>query len=238
MQFGFYTVSYGGEKRAKIASTVCFFPQITIITRESDIDAYKAAFPNNRVVGFPDDSFGWGKDLTNAIRDKFKDDVACIMDDDLQSVVLFRTMEKLTDSDFVFGKICDIAQIIYDLQLPYATTTNDLRPYGRNTIFNSVGTNGGIRFCNFSITEPKDFVYNNDEFGMFADAEMIIRLLAKYRIIFSFNHIVFHFDLQGANTTTSYAARVNDCAANMLLKYGKYFSYNPKRNMSTIKVKR
>lgn len=238
MKFGLYTISYGGERRAKNATTPRIIPNVTIITRESDIDAYKAEFPNNMVVSFPDDCFGFSHDLHNQIRE-FGDDVACVLDDDLKDVVIFRTMESVSnDPDFIFGKIIDIAQIIYDLKIPFGTTTNDLRPYGRNKLFCPVGTPGGIIFLNYSITEPEDLRHNSAEFGMFSDSDKVIRLLAKYRIIFCFNHIVFHFDLQGSNTTASYSAQVANCAANMKLKYGKYFKFLGNRKSSTINIKR
>ncbi len=238
MQFGLYTISYGGERRAKGATTPRIIPNITIVTRNSDVDIYKAQFPNNEVVGFPDEWFGFDNDLPNHIRD-LGDDVACIMDDDLKDVVIFRSMDKITDCpDLIFDKIIDIAQMVYDLNIPFGTTSNDLRPYGRNKLFCPVCTPGGISFYNFALTTPEDLRHNSAECGMFSDSDKVIRMLAKYRLIFCFNHIVFHFDLQGGNTTNSYSAQVAACVANMKLKYGKYFSYSPSKKSTTINVKR
>lgn len=238
MKFGLYTISYGGERRAKGATTPRIIPQISIVTRNSDVDAYKAEFPNNQVIGLPDEFFGFDHDLYNRIRE-FGDDVACVMDDDLKSVCIFRSMEKITDcTELIYDKIVDIAQIVYDLKVPFGTTSNDLRPYGRNKLFSPVCTPGGISFYNYTVTEPEDLKHRSEECGMFSDTDKVIRMLAKYRLIFCFNHIVFHFDLQGANTTDSYSAQVMDCVANMKLKYGKYFSYSPSKKSTTINVKR
>lgn len=239
MNFNLYTISYGGEARAKVATTPLFFKEAIIVTKDSDVEIYKKHFPENKVVSFPDDCFGRNHNIPNLIRKKFGEDIICLIDDDLKRVVIFRTMEPVDDADFAYGKICDIAQIMADLSLPYATTSNDMRPYGRDNIcFRPISTCGGIRFYNFLVGDEEDFKNNDDEFGMFADTEAEIRMLVKYRCILGFNHIVFHFDLQGKNTTNSYSADIERCWTNMKLKYGKYFDYNPHKKTTTIRLKR
>ena len=172
------------------------------------------------------------------ILDNSPEDIIIQVDDDIKQI-LYRTdiVMEIKDPDVIDMEFLRIAQLLSDLKLGYATITVTPRPYlyQEEFKFNSMG--GGIYWYNKKCYKAK----NDDKADCKEDVDKILQELMYNRIILMPKYLAMYVKTdtnEGGDNINKNSKVIRECNEYMKLKWGKYYTFDDKKNTVTIKVPR
>lgn len=231
--FGKYVLSYG---RAFTATTQLLVPDAVWVVRKSQEADYRAAGHKN-ILAVDDELIGGLCEVNNWIIDNAEEDVICIMDDDMKHFYyrMYDT-EEITDIETIAMEMERVAQIMMDLGIGFAATDPTTTPWNYTSEFEFKGIPGGVRWVNRKVYKArfrKEYVWN-------CDIDVVLQELLANRIILKPKY----FCSKGETDTNEGGASAKKrsdqvaCIKNLMSVWGKYFTYDFRKNKPTIRVVR
>ena len=231
--FGKYVLSYG---RAFTATTQELVPDAVWVVRKSQEADYRAAGHQN-ILAVDDDEIGGLCEVNNWIINNAPEDIICVMDDDLKHFFyrMYDT-DEITDIDTIAAEMEHIAQIMIDLDIGFAATDPTTTPWNYTSEFEFKGIPGAVRWINrrvYKATFRKEYVWN-------CDIDVVLQELLANRIILKPKY----FCSKGCTDTNEGGASSKKrgdqvaCIHNLMTVWGKYFTYDFRKNKPQIRVER
>lgn len=216
------------------------FEYCTYVVREDEETAYRNAgvddllvIPNGQAWNFMSTLY-W-------IINNTPEDVIFIADDDIEKFVYRLDDTKYLefgngepDKETITAEVERIGQLIYDLGVGLAFDQPTLAPYAYDREFSFKGMPGHIRWVNKSKLRA---TYTRGELTP-SDVDMALQELLYNRIILQPRYLcvkAFMDKNDGARNNRKAFLEFTEAMKN---KWGKYYEYNPKRNIGKIQVKR
>lgn len=207
----------------------------TFVVRESERKKYE---PLGNIVSFPDKEIDSLPKVRQKIIDECDTDYCLQVDDDIEYFAYKNKNNywKL-DREQLYDEILRNFQILEDLELGMWSLTPlmDVRKYHAEYLFKGVA--GGVVGFN-----KKYFIGKYDpELFTRVDMDVELQELLVNRIIIIPDYLgmkQLRDTNKGGNNVKKNTRRLYEVNEYMKLKWGKYYSYNPKNNVSSIKVKR
>ena len=231
-----YKVYVPSYKRSNAIHTNNLFEECTYVVRKSEEELYRNAGIKN-ILSVEDEKIDSNIKVYYYIIENAKEDIAVIVDDDIQEYVYRLDSNTSTkDKEIIISEIERIAQILYDLDLGYASTDNTSIPYGYDGEFAFKGIPGSTAWIN-----RKKFKGKIDESVKYNfDVDIVLQELLKNRITIRPRYFMSKAKIDTNSGGDSKKIRQDqiDSINNMKLKWGKYFNYDFKHNKPTIKVNR
>lgn len=217
------------------------FEYCTYVVRESEVENYRnagieniLAIPEGAVCDFMS-TFYW-------IIQNTPEEVICIVDDDIKKFS-YRIVDheplinkdKTVKTDVVTAEIERIGQMIYDLDLGLAFDNPQPALYVYDKEFSFKGMPGHIRWVNKSCFKAK---YNPEDPAT-SDIDMMYQELLLNRIVWLPKYIVSHanMDTMEGSITEDRSEHINLTYA-MKNKWGRYYSYDYKKNQTSVNIQR
>lgn len=245
ISFNFYVMSY---KRADSILTKHCFNNITYVVRECEEEAYRKAgiedmlvIPSNATLkcGAPVDCFSA---TFHWIVENTPEEVIAIMDDDIESYKYRRDIaidifKELDDpKTLVEDEIMRLAQIAVDLNIGMLFTQPAYQLYNYTQEFTFKGMIGSTRIINKSAWKVK----YDEEDDAISDIDMVYQELLMNRIILQprYFHSVTPPLLTNSGGTSYDSEKLNKFHLAMKNKWGKYYHFDYKKNITKINVTR
>lgn len=235
-----YVPSY---KRAdKIKTYHTLNKQCCYVVRKSEEQLYlDAGINKNDLLAVEDEKINSFPKVRQYIIDYAKsigEDVIVQMDDDIQGFkYLYENNIKDVPQDMIVCELERVAQILYDLNLGFASfpMTIDVRKY--NKPFQFKGTIGGVCIYNLSCLKGR----YDKKLRYKCDIDFQLQELLKNRIILQTCYFTFDgkYDTnKGGNTTTKNAIAMQENKDYLRTKWGKHIDFNDKSNTIKLDIKR
>jgi len=237
ISFNIYCMSY---RRPHTILTKNLFEYCTYVVREEEADEYRAAGIDDMLVIPVGEVFSFMSTLYWIV-DHAPEDVIFVADDDIERFVYrmddTRNIEQedgSPDKETATAEVERIAQLLYDLDLGLAFDQPTMAPYAYDAEFRFKGVPGHIRWINRNCLKAK---YERTDPAA-SDVDMMMQELLKNRIIVQPRYLC----VKAGMDTNAGASRTRqahlDYVDHMKTKWGKYYSYDYKRNIARINVKR
>lgn len=226
--------------RADVNLTEKLVDYCTYVVREEEADEYRANGHNN-LLTIPQ---GAAHDFTSTfywIINNTPEDIICILDDDIKNFVWrMDKFEKIGDDEegreIVTTEIERQAQLLVDLDLGFSFCQIGGASYTYNQEFAFKGMPGPVRWINKSAFKAK---YDpNDEAS--GDIDIAMQELLRNRIVLMEKYFIAKAsqnEILGAKEELRHDDHVSYVHA-MKTKWGRYYSYNWKKNEASINVQR
>ena len=231
---GVYCPSY---RRSDCIMTQNILNDVTYVVRASEEEAYRNAGVR-KLISAPDEEINTMSKVRQWILDNSPEDIIIQVDDDIKQI-LYRTdiVMEIKDPDVIDMEFLRIAQLLSDLKLGYATITVTPRPYlyQEEFKFNSMG--GGIYWYNKECYQAQ----NDDKADCKEDVDKILQELMYNRIILMPKYLAMYVKTdtnEGGDNINKNSKVIRECNEYMKLKWGKYYTFDDKKNTVTIKVPR
>lgn len=231
---GIYCPSY---RRADAIITQNILNDVTYVVRASEEEAYREAGVK-KILSAPDEEINSMSKVRQWILDNTPEDIIIQVDDDIKQI-LYRTdiVMEIKDKDVIDIEFLRIAQLLSDLKLGYATITVTPRPYlyQEEFKFNSMG--GGIYWYNKECYKA----VNDDKADCKEDVDKILQELMINRIILMPKYLAMYVKTdtnEGGDNINKNSRVIRECNEYMKLKWGKYYTFDEKKNTVTIRVPR
>jgi hypothetical protein len=232
MRFNVYVISYN---RADTTTTYKNLEYCTYVVRKSQEQAYsKLGVP---LLAVDDDLISSGVKVLNYLLDNAPEEVIAVLDDDIDKFV-YRLDKNVTIDNPVDVNIEleRLAQLLVDLDIGLLGVPVRSIPYGYIAEFNFAGLIGPVRIYN----RPKIKSRYND-MPFFGDTDFVLQELLHNRIILRPNYFCADAQIEtnagGDNSYRTKHIQENQYRL-MKAKWGKHISFNSKRNITQIHVKR
>jgi hypothetical protein len=231
---GVYVRSY--KRHDKILTENLLENCVYVVRKSEESDYFKAGV--NKIWAIDDELIDSGVKCFWYIIENAKEDVLCILDDDIEDMMyrldLNTPLNK--DKELISSEIERIAQLLVDLDIGFATIDATGVPYGYDGEFAFKGTAGAIKWINKSKFKAKP----DDKVRYNFDLDIVLQELLTNRIILKPRYLVANAVIDKNNGGGSSKLRKNmiESIYNMKHKWGKYFDYGLKHNKPVIKVKR
>lgn len=238
LSFGIYIPSY---KRASSCTAHEFLEYGTYVVRETEYEEYKAALDSVsdhiNVMQVPDEQICGLTEVNQWLIDNAQEDVIAILDDDIHHF-FYRTLDtvSISDAETVTSELERIGQLMADLDIGFGATDATIRPWNYDCEFAFKGCAGAVRWVNRKVFKSKC----NKELEYNYDLDLVLQELLYNRIILKPKY----FCSKGLTDTNEGGAsgkmRKDQVASIKLMeqKWGKYFTYDLKKNTPHINVKR
>ena len=233
--FGVYIPSVGRYNRGMITGK--WFESPKHIVRKSQEESYiDAGFIN--VIGVDDDEINQYSKVYNWIVDNAEEDVVAIVDDDVKSFV-YRLERNYTidDAETCQAEFERLAQLIVDLDIGVAYGSATPTPYVYTSEFGWYGIPGAFKIVNRKCIKAM----MDTELPRNTDIDYVLTELLHNRVCLNAKYLVDNPQEDSMTNTTGSRYNRADIAASvemMKAKWGKYFSYNERKNVPKINVKR
>ena len=236
-------------RRAKAIKTKNHLEYCTYVVREDEEQDYRNAGVEDLLV-IPHDAVSSDGGGVNEFMSTFywiiqntPEEVICIVDDDV-NYFAYRTIDITSiDSKFfenpkevVTTEMERIAQLLVDLDLGLACTTQLPTLWAYDKEFGFHGCPGGVRWVN-----KKQFKAKFDRRDLAnSDVDMVMQELLMNRIVLMPKYIIDHSSDMGTNEggTTRNTDELNEMYVALRNKWGVHFEYNRKKNSAHINIKR
>ena len=222
---------------AGVKKVIVLSNDVTYVVRASEEEAYRNAGVR-KLISAPDEEINTMSKVRQWILDNSPEDIIIQVDDDIKQI-LYRTdiVMEIKDPDVIDMEFLRIAQLLSDLKLGYATITVTPRPYlyQEEFKFNSMG--GGIYWYNKECYKAK----NDDKADCKEDVDKILQELMYNRIILMPKYLAMYVKTdtnEGGDNINKNSKVIRECNEYMKLKWGKYYTFDDKKNTVTIKVPR
>ena len=225
--------------RAKCITSHKFFDYCTVVVREEEKEEYLANGVTNLLV-IPTGEVNNFMDTLYWIIDNTPEDVIYVCDDDVEdfmyrqrecvSITSFETGEP--DTNTITEEVERIAQLIVDLKLGFACDNASRSVYAYNREIAFVGMPGHMRWINKECLKAR---YDKDDVCA-SDIDMAMQEMIFNRVIFQPRYFCVESEV-GKNTSESRNEQ-KIFIENMKNKWGKYYGFDFKRNIASIKVQR
>jgi len=227
-----YVASYG---RADATVVYKLLEYCTYVVRESEADGYRALGVD--VLAVEDSQIGSFDKVQNWIIEHAPADVACVLDDDIANFIYrLDKSVRITDPETVTAELERMCQLTVDLGVGILGVPIVMIPYSYTAEFHLAGMIGPIRIYNRSKVKGR---YLSMPF--FGDTDFCLQEIMLNRVILRPDYFGTDAKLEtnkgGMNLKRNRKMQL-DAAAAMKLKWGKYFRYDGKRNISYILVDR
>ena len=231
--FNIYVPSY---KRSDRILTANVLEYCTYVVRESEKDRYEAAGVD--VLAVPDSEIDSIAKVQNWIIENTPEDVVAIVDDDVAHFSYrIEAVDEIPDREGATREIERLAQITVDLDIALMGSCITAVPYGYTREFNFSGMIGPIRMYNRKFIKAR-YV----PMPFFTDTDFALQELMLNRIILRPNYFVTDAKIEtnsgGMNARRTKQIQVDTFDTVMKPKWGSYVSFNPKKNVTSINVKR
>lgn len=236
--FGIYIPSY---KRAKTCNAHKFLEYGTYIVRESEYEEYVEALKEYadhiKVQAVEDSQICGLTEVNQWLADNAPEDVIAILDDDIHHFY-YRMIEygAIDDPEIITSELERVGQLMSDLGIGFGATDATATPWGYDCEFSFKGCAGAVRWINrktFKAKCNKELEYNYD-------LDVVLQELLVNRVILKPKYFCSK-GLTDTNEGGASGKKRGDQIASIKLmeaKWGRYFSYNMKRNVPHINVKR
>lgn len=231
---GIYVPSY---RRANNIITEHLLNSCTYVVRKSEEKEYKAAGVKN-VLSVEDEEINCMSKVRQWIIDNTPEDIVIQIDDDISSI-MYRLEETsdIEDKDVIDMEFLRIAQILEDLHLGFASITVTGKPWSYTQEFQFAGLCGGIYWFNKEWYKAKmDIKADVKE-----DTDKVLQELLYNRIIVIPKYLAMNAGIDtndGGDNINKNTRKISECNEYMKMKWGRYYSFDEKKNTPKIAVKR
>jgi len=235
--FNIYCMSY---KRPDAILTKNHFEYCTYVVREEEEEAYRAAGVED-ILAIPTGAVHSFMSTLYWIINNTPEDVIFIADDDIEKFVYrmdntsyLEHKDGTPDKEKVTSEVERIGQLIYDLGIGLGFDQSALAPYNYTSEFKFVGVPGHMRWINKNALKA---TYKRSDFAA-SDVDMMMQELLLNRIILQPRYLCVKAGMDvndGAERTRKAHLTLVDA---LCQKWGKYYTYDHKRNIPKINVKR
>ena len=231
--FNIYIPSYG---RAATTNTFKLLEYCTYVVRKSQEQEYRDR-GIEKIWAVPDNEIDNICKVMNYITDNAPEQIICTMDDDID-YFLYRMEknEKIADVEQVMGELERIGQIMYDLDIGFAAEDASIAPWNYDAEFGFKGTTGALRWFNKKAYKSRfrEEVYHNCDLDVMLHELLVNRITLKPKYLC----VKAGTDVNSGGNSSKTRQDQRDCAREMKIRWGKYFSYNFDTNKPTISVPR
>ena len=231
--FNVYIISYARANEVTVHSQLEY---CTYVVRQSQAEEYRLKTGAN-VWGIDDDLISSFVKVNNYLIEHAPEDVIAVLDDDIEN--FFYRLEKniaIKNPVDVSRELERLGQIIVDLDIGVMGSPILNIPYGYTAEINFSSMIGPIRFYNRDKVKGRYI-----EMPFFSDTDFALQEIMLNRIIFRPNYFVTDAKLE-RNSGGMNIRRTNKHlqvqADWMKKKWGKYFVYDTKKNITKIMVNR
>lgn len=236
ISFNIYIMSYS---RPDVMMTEKLVEYSTLVVREDEADEYRKYGDANLLVIPKGEAHDFASTFFGIVNNT-PEDVICILDDDIKSFCyrqdVYLPLKGDSGIEITTSEIERIGQLLYDLNLglAFSCMTGALFAYDREFAFK--GMPGPVRWVNKNAFKAK---YNPNDAAAgdidIALQELLMnRVVLQEKFLFAANH---QNEIIGKNEVLERSDHVNYVHA-MKNKWGKYYSYDFKKNEARIKVSR
>lgn len=235
--FNIYVMSY---KRSDAILSERLFEYCTYVVREEEAELYRKAgvkqilpIPAGAVKNFMSTLY-W-------IIDNTPEDVIFVADDDIVKFVYrmadtryLEVKDGIPDIEKITSEVERIGQLLYDLNLGMAFDQPTMAPYAYDREFSVKGMPGHIRWINKEALKAK---YDPEDDAA-SDVDMMLQELLYNRIVLQPKYLcvkAFMDTNKGFGDDREYHIALTESLRN---KWGKYYDYNYRRNIASIRVDR
>ena len=231
--FNIYVPSY---RRSNRILTAPFLDYCVYVVRESERDAYKDA--GVEVLPVEDHRICSIAKVQNWIIENAEEDVVCVLDDDIENFFYrLEKNERINDPQTVTREIERLGQLAYDLGVGVLGSCIAPIPWGYKAEFRFSGMIGPIRYYNREKVKARYI-----QMPFFGDTDFVLQELLQNRIILRPDYFVTDAKIEtnagGMNLKRTKQIQIDTFDTIMKPKWGKYVSFNPKKNITVISVKR
>ena len=232
--FGVYIPSYKRAMRGVVTGKL--FEHPSYVVRKSQQKMYEdAGFPN--VIGVDDTEIDSYEHTFNWIVDNATEDVIAIVDDDVKSFMYRLDYNYvIEDVETCQAEFERLAQLIHDLDIGLAFGSATAVPYDYTSEFGWLGIPGAFKIVNRKMIKARMASMPRN-----VDIDYVLQELLKNRICLNAKYLVDvpYKDKNTNNSGSNYdAAAIESSVQIMKTKWGKYFSYNFKKNVPHVNVQR
>ena len=233
--FNIYVASYHRWDTTKVHKLLEY---CTYVVRKSEESMYRAAGIES-IWAIDDDLINGFAKVQNYIIENAPEDIVCVLDDDIEdfqycldnAVVIKDTMTPTAELE-------RWGQLLADLDIGVAGSRIIITiPYGYQQEFNLNAMIGPIRIYNRAKVKGR-YV----KMPFFSDTDFVLQELLENRIILRPNYFggnaVLETNKGGMNTRRTKTVQEDTFNNVMLPKWGKYVSFNTKKNITKIQVTR
>ena len=231
---GIYVPSY---RRPHRIITEHLLNACTYVVRKSEEEAYRAAGVKS-ILAVPDHEIDNMSKTRQWIIDNTPEDIVMQIDDDI-SEIMYRMDDTtiIEDKDTIDMEFIRIAQILEDLKLGFASITVTAKPWNYTQEFQFAGLVGGIYWFNKEFYKAQmDLKADVKE-----DTDKVLQELLLNRIIIMPKYIAMSAGIDtndGGDNINKNSRKINECNEYMKMKWGRYYSFDEKKNTPKIEVKR
>lgn len=235
MTFNIYVASYHRADTTKVHKLLEY---CTYVVRKSEEDAYRAAGIES-VWGIPDELICSFSKVQNYLIENAPEDIVCVLDDDIENFAY--CLEKaipITDKETATRELERWGQLMADLDIGLCGSRIVINlPYGYTGELNFSAMIGPIRIYNRNKVKAR-----YAEIQFFSDTDFVLQELLVNRIILRPNYFGGNARIEtnkgGMNIKRTKSVQA-DCFDNFMApKWGKYVSFDTKRNVTIISVRR
>lgn len=227
-------------KRADKIMTKNLFEYCTYVVREEEADDYRNAGIED-ILAIPTGEAWNFMSTLYWIINHTKEDVIFIADDDIEKFVYrlddtsyLENKDKTPNKELITSEVERIAQLIFDLNIGMAVDQPTLAPYAYNREFSFVGMPGHIRWINKKALKA---TYTRGEFTP-SDVDMVLQELMANRIILQPRYLCVKAAMDTNDGARNKRQAFLEFTEAMKNKWGKYYTYDKRRNIGHINVKR
>jgi len=227
-----YVASY---KRADTTTVYKWLEYCTYVVRESEADDYRALGVD--VLAVEDSKINSFAKVQNWIIENAPVDVACVLDDDISNFIYrLDKSVRITDPETVTAELERMCQLVVDLGIGILGSPIVMIPYSYTAEFHLAGMIGPIRVYNRSKVKGRYLTM-----PFFGDTDFVLQEILANRIILRPDYFGTDAKLElnkgGMNLKRNRKMQLESAEA-MKAKWGKYFRYNAKRNITYVFVDR
>lgn len=230
--FNIYIPSYNRENDIL---TNKYLEYCTFVVRKSQKERYEEK--GVKVLAVEDDLINSIPKVQNWLIDNAEEDVICLIDDDIKSFVYrIEENEKITDTSIITKEIERLAQLVYDLDIGYLSTPNDMSPMYYDREFKFVGVTGQLRIIN-----RKKVVSRFNDIDFLNDVDFALQELLRNRIYLIPNYFIADgiVDTNSGGSNENKTAKKFDIANDIMAdKWGKYYEKAGEGKAGKLRVKR
>ena len=230
-----YVPSYKRYDRIK---TYKVLNDCTYVVRKSEEDLYRAAGVDKLLVA-EDELIDTFPKTRQWIIDNTPEDIVVQIDDDIEKFCYCNKSSyvEITDKDTIDAEIERVAQLLSDLNLGFASLRMQLNVIKYSSEFMFKGTIGQVCWYNKSALKGKYDVKSKFK----ADMDFELQELLQNRIILIPNYLQVDgkYDKNsGGNNVKKTSSEMYANVEYLKNKWGRYFEFNEKSNISKVVVKR
>ena len=233
--FQVYIISSSRYSRGPITARN-FLNYKHVVRRSQEKDYLQNGFDN--VISFPDELINSYTKVFNYLSNSAQEDVIAIVDDDID-YFKYRTdkIERIKSSEIVQAEFERLAQIIYDLDIGLAFGPPNSIPYNYTSEFSWFGIPGAWKIVNRS----KIKAAMDPQIDRNVDIDYVLQEVLLNRVCIDARYLCgegYKDEITRSSGSVYSINSIENSIAQMKLRWGKYFTYDAKKNVPRILVSR